>query len=456
MGVVTDFLPPGRSKGTDWMCSFSIMDSSFDCYNQPYVEGLKIRFFRPTENEMPSIRGTGDVILIRFLKIKQWSGLTMGISNRGTSWTVFPVGSIPAEVSGSQIQLKHIKEPRAQVPSVSEMRYAVGLCHSRDGIMPTQPTSTPMQSSSATFPIGSAPSNLVRKDKYALIKDIASDTYYDLVGQVVRTYPHSDRIELYFTDYTSNSLLFNYEWGQDDEDCSGREGDIYGYVPRVSTNKKWPGPYGRMTMTVTLWPPHAHFVRDNVKDNDYVYLRNVHIKFSKDCKLEGVLHTDQRCPDRINVTAVNNNSDDDRVKDVLRRKRDYSKKFQKSTKEFVAEVRGSKRKNLDEVKPLSRTAQRKKRKQEREQLAKAKYRDDGGSDKENPVGMSTKDQPSDNKSVLSCQKQDLNRNGMSNELPSFMTICYIVSIVTILSTYGHRLKNTRHPVRSAIDKLQIG
>jgi len=23
-------------------------------------------------------------------------------------------------------------------------------------------------------------------------------------------------------------------------------------------------------------------------------------------------------------------------------------------------------------------------------------------------------------------------------------------------TYGHRLKNTRHPVRSAIDKLQIG
>jgi hypothetical protein len=26
---------------------------------------------------------------------------------------------------------------------------------------------------------------------------------------------------------------------------------------------------------------------------------------------------------------------------------------------------------------------------------------------------------------------------------------------SVITTYGHRLKNTRHPVRSAIDKLQI-
>jgi len=30
-----------------------------------------------------------------------------------------------------------------------------------------------------------------------------------------------------------------------------------------------------------------------------------------------------------------------------------------------------------------------------------------------------------------------------------------IQIVASSSTYGHRLKNTRHPVRSAIDKLQI-
>ena len=412
IGSVTDFLPPGRSRGSDWMCSFSITDSTLDRYNESYAEGLKIRFFKPIENELPAIRKPGDVVLIRFLKIKEWSGMTLGLSNRGTSWVVFPAESIPAELPASQLQLRHAKEPRAPAPAPDEMRYVVKLHSSRDRNTFVEPASTPSKLPTTPSATGSASIDRVWKDKFSLIKDIACDTYHDLVGQVVKTYPHNDRVELYLTDYTSNTLLFNYEWGQDDEDGSGREGDAYSYVPRASANKKWPGPFGKMTLTVTLWPPHAYFCRQNVKDNDYVHLRNVHIKFSRDCKLEGVLHSDQRYPERIDVTILKNHDNDDRAKDVLCRKRDYTKKFQNSSEAFVAEARGLKRKGMEEMKPLSKTAQKKKRKQEREKRAKAEYCDTEEHDQENKDKFGTRDQLSDKTLLTKSQKQGLNNTGM--------------------------------------------
>ena len=411
MGVITDWLPPRLSRGSDWMCSFSISDSTCNCYGDPQVDGLRVRFFRPTENEMPAIRGPGDVVLIRFLKITMWSGMTMGLSNKGTSWTVFPAISIPVGLRGSQSQLKHVKETRAPAPSFAEMRYATNLYESRDSSLCVEPVPVPMDSSTASSSAGSGPAALPWRDKYALIKDIAFDKYCDLVGQVVKIYPHSDRVELYLTDYTANNLLFNYEWGQDDEDESVREGDAYNYVPRFSSSKKWPGPFGKMTLTITLWPPHAYFSRQNVKENDYVFLRNVHIKFSKDSKLEGVLHSDRRYPDRIDVTILKDNESDDRVKDVLRRKRDYTKKFQKSSEELVAEARGLKRKHAEEPKTLSKTAQRKKRKQERERLANAESHHNDELHKENDGKAAKKGNLAEN-SRSEMNTQNLNNAGM--------------------------------------------
>ena len=397
MGVITDFLPPGPSRGSDWMCSFSVSDSTCNNYGDPCVDGLKVRFFRPTENEMPEIQGLGDIILVRFLKITVWSGMTVGLSARGTTWTVFPASSIPAGLPVSQSRLKHVKEPRAPTPSSPEMRYAFSLFESRDSSVFVEPKSTTLNSSIASTGAGSPTATQARREKYALVKDIACDTYHDLIGQVVKVYPHSDRVELYLTDYTANNLLFNYEWGQDDEDGDIREGDAYNYVPRLSSSKKWPGPFGKMTLTITLWPPHAYFGRQNVKENDYLFLRNVHIKFSKDSKLEGVLHSDRRYPDRVDVTILKDNEDDDHFKDVLRRKRDYNKKFQKSSEEFVAEARALKRKHVEEPKPLSKTAQRKKRRQERERLA-------------NAGSCVDKDELNKENSEIVTEKSDLTRN----------------------------------------------
>ena len=111
------------------------------------------------------------------------------------------------------------------------------------------------------------------------------DKYYDLVGQVIKLYASSGgRVELYITDYTMNKLLWEYHR---EESEANREGDQYGYIPQTSESKKWPGPWGKHTLTVTLWTPHSDFAQENVKVNDFVRLQNVHVKWSKDAKAGG-------------------------------------------------------------------------------------------------------------------------------------------------------------------------
>lgn len=423
MGVVTDFMAPGRSRGTDWMSSFSITDLSNTILHDG---GFKVRFFRPMESELPAIKGIGDVVVLRGIKINEWSGMTIGLSTRTTSWVVFPAASIPAMVPVSGLQLKNVKEPRAPAPSIAEMHYAVSLCNSQDRSALTESVVLPAGTSIAPLQNVTSSAGMPKRDKFSLIKDIKVETYYDLVGQVVKVYPHNNRVELYMTDYTSNPLLFNYEWGQNDVDEFGREGDVYNYAPRQSTLGKWPGPPGYRTLTVTLWPPHSYFAQQTLKEKDFVYLRNVHMKWSKDSKIEGVLHSDRLYPDRIDITVLDPNERDDRVKDVLRRKRDLAKQFPAQRDEFIAQARAQKRKEIDGDKPLSKTAAKKKRRLEKERLENNKTGETGDLDeKENfasGTGLASKARAGKDPPLVDPNKHDLNKNG------TFAIFCLILNI----------------------------
>ena len=398
MGVVTDFLPPARSRGSDWMSTFSIAD-----HTSGYGDGQKVKFFRLQESDLPRFQGTGDVVMLWNVKLKEWSGMRILLSGFASTWAVFSQPSIPAAMS-SQSPMKCIKERKAPEPKLAEMKYAVTLCNSRDrsSYSASVPeTTSNISPSGIAAPTIGFPSN----PKFSLIKDMECDKFYDLVGQVVRIFPNSGRTELYITDYTQNGLLYNHEWGIDDEDAS-RDGDEYGYAPRVK--KKWRGPYGKKTLTVTLWPPHTYWAQTNVKEDDFVFLRNVRAKFSADQKLEGVLHSDRRYPDRVDITILHSkDGSDDRVKDVLRRKRDYIKQFKDQSKEFVDDVRGQKRKGNDNSESLSKNQLKKKRKQERE-LAKTA--------KPNASGRAEAVKPSDENagaSSLKAARNELNKNSTS-------------------------------------------
>ena len=363
MGVVTDYMAPRQSRGTDWTCTFSVADHTHGRLGHLGEEGLKVRFFA-SPSDLPPIHGTGDVVVLRSVKISAWQGVVGAISSRASSWTVIHAPSIPEKAPVSRgLQLPHIKDSRAPVLSVPEMFYAIELCNQHDRNLFT---------SSAVVPSSSAisPSNnpmqvtTAAKDKFSLLKDLEVSTYRNLVAQIVKTYPHSDREEIYVTDYTTNKLLWNYNPEHED---LGREGDEFGYVPRSLGSNKWPGPWGKQTLTVALWSPHAQWARSNVKVGDFVRLQNVHIKWSRDSKLEGILHNDQRYPEKILVSLIKDHEGDDRVKDVLRRKRDYWKKYKQQNAEADDGERGKKRKNDDKEKPSNRKQARKKRKKDREE-----------------------------------------------------------------------------------------
>ena len=432
IGVVTDVLAPTRSRGTDWICTFSIADPTL---GGDYSHGLKVRFFKPTESELPKIQGTGDVMVLKNIQITQWNGMAMAISSRNTTWTIFPASSIPEKAPSNSIQLRHIKEARAPVPSSESMFYAVTLCNSRDRssytvtavATPSKPhLESEVVSSTTSLPSASGISSasIGRRDKFSLIKDVVIDVFYDVVGQVVKIFPSNACVELYITDYTSNNLLYNYEWGQDGDEGISRDGDDFGYVPRASTRRKWPGPFGKMTLTVSLWPPHSYFAQANVKELDFIHIRNMRIKYSRDAKMEGSLHSDRLWPDRVDITILKDNRDDDRVKDVLRRKREYTKRFEAQSQAFVEEVRGQKRKAAKGEKPESKAQAKKRRKQEMGELHQPRDRENGksnwprGKENENPRTERSERQNDRSQTLdislptMKVPKLDLNKNGM--------------------------------------------
>ena len=372
IGVVSDYLPGRKSSGPDWTCTFSIADRTLGFIGEVGREGLKARFFKKMRSELPLIWGTGDVVILRNMKIKQFNGVTLAISSYSSTWTVMHASKIPDKVPSNLVQISHDKETRAPTPMLSEMQYVIDVCNYFDKYSYTSKEVSIAVSPSQTENI-SLTASMVPRQKFSLIKDAQIATYYDLVGQVVKIFPSNNRTDLYITDYTPNQLLYFYEWGQGEDGADARDGDEFGYTSRSSKNtKKWPGPFGKLTLAVTLWSPHSEYAQLHVKEGDFVFLRNTHIRLDQDTKMVGSLHSDRRYADRIDISVLTNFHDDDRVKDVLRRKKDYQKKFDQQSEKYVIEAREtkgaeSKESNATEtedVKPLSRNQIKKRRRQE--------------------------------------------------------------------------------------------
>lgn len=430
MGRVTHHLVPSPSRGRDLMSTFAIADAT---HGGDYGEGLKVRFFQPSESEHPQVRGTGDVVLLRRLKITVFKGVVMGLSCFATSWVVFSAAEIPEKAPPNRLMIKSMKLARTAEPTHSEMMYAIELCNLRDRKMDTSSgvpvssngtlsTLTAPSATSSEVPTSSAKSggrlSYGGRDKFSLVKDLRLNSFYDVVGQVVKTYSNYGRLEMYVTDYTSNNMLYRYEWDRDDKE---NHDDYNGYYSSISRSKKWPGPYGQMTLMVALWPPHSEFAQRNINQWDFVLLQNVHVKQDRDCKMEGALHEDRFYPTKIQISVLKDNGDE-RVKDVLRRKREYTEKFKTQSEAFVKQARWQKEHEDQAKKPLSRQAARSKRKREKQAAAAVQESEQAPSKKQKKKNKKPLEEasppssplPLDNaphlKHVLKSTRTDLNKN----------------------------------------------
>ena len=261
-----------------------------------------------------------------------WSGAVSLLKNISTEFHVLPackVPTIPSEISNAP----WISTPAlSRKPNSEETRY-IALASNKTGNMAIP--------SSAEFQAKTEQAMNV-KNKFSLLKDAKPDSFYNILGEVVRVFDGNvGTVTLYLSDYTANSFFYPYTWNISQEsDTHGR--DEYGNnKAKPKEDKSWPGPYGKLTVQLTLFDAHATLARENVKAGHWLFLKNVHMKFGKNGEsLEGFLRGDPNQYDgtvRVEIMKQKEEKDDNdaRWRDAVRRKSEYEKKFKKQRQDLL-------------------------------------------------------------------------------------------------------------------------
>ncbi|EFQ28133.1 telomere-binding alpha subunit central domain-containing protein [Colletotrichum graminicola M1.001] len=189
------------------------------------------------------------------------------------------------------------------------------------------------------------------KNKFCELKDAKDGTFHDIIAQVVQEYyDYGDKIRLYVSDYTENSGFFNHmRTGQ--TSARSKDGDPYGYITtKDSKSSIWNGPFGKRTLQVTCYEPHATVIRHRVKNGSWVHLLNVQFKYgSNGSNLEGYLREDLNAfrNKKISVDVLDVTEDPEHIspslKNAIRRKRDYEKEEKALRKDLQSTQTNSKK-----------------------------------------------------------------------------------------------------------------
>lgn len=251
---------------------------------------------------------------------------------------------------------------KSTVPT-AEMEYAVWLFHHIDKTLFPEADEFREKSQNA----------MKKKEKFSLLKDIAVNKFYDLVGEVIRVYEKDGRVTLYLSDYTPHSLFYDNVWGDYGADNSSiRDGDQFGYTKsRKKAQSDWPGPYGKLSLQLTIYDCHAAFIREKVKNGDWLLLKNVQIKMGNQggC-LEGFLRGDRDgWADKVQVHIIQKAEDpemnDVRWKEGLRRKKEWWDKFNKQKQKALEEAKEPLGKRQLDATETSKPNGKKRRKEKR-------------------------------------------------------------------------------------------
>ncbi|KAI0377986.1 hypothetical protein F5Y04DRAFT_263230, partial [Hypomontagnella monticulosa] len=327
IGLVKDRRVPIPTGSTDWKASITIFDKSID---GEYDNGLNINIFRH-EHEMPQ-PNSRDVVVVVSAKVQFYRGQVSLLTNRRTIIHVYKASKIPSPPSSAKLALEPPNRPNDEPPKAEEHEYVSWLYHSIDrGPVPPTPEFTIQLEQSANV-----------KNKFRTLDCVEEGKFYDVIVNVVRDpFEQMDKTTLWISDYTENEGFFKFSW--DGADTSeGRDGDPYGYTTKHIVPKGWPGPYGRRSMQVTCFGIHAEFINKEVKAGSWVQLRNLQVKYGHNASnLEGYLREDRTNYNpglRVDLLSVDDPSNiDSRLKDAIRRKRDYEKAVKKQKKSFAAD-----------------------------------------------------------------------------------------------------------------------
>ncbi|TFB04904.1 hypothetical protein CCMA1212_002512 [Trichoderma ghanense] len=351
IGVVKDFRAPVPTRGTvpalspDWKCEIKLFDRSIE---DASFDSITINIFRP-ENEMPN-PDVGDVMVLYQAKLQSHANELSLITHRTTDIHLYSSSEIPRPPEGALQALRPLSRKTAHSPGQVVHEYVSHLYHSIDkSSLPTEAEFQEMKAKSTLY-----------TGKSKELKDVRDGTFVDVVVQLVRQpYDTGDRVTLWVSDYTENEHFFHFTYKGLDA-LQGQDSYL-SYGAGAGAGGEWKGPFGKRSMQVTCYDPHTSVIREQgLSTGSWVLLRNLQIKFGRNAaNLEGFLREDRgSSSQKINIQqmdARDTDAPDPRLKEAIRRKRDYEREKRDRLKDLSdAAIAGQKRKSqLAEMEPAS-------------------------------------------------------------------------------------------------------
>ncbi|KAH8715117.1 Protection of telomeres protein 1 [Beauveria bassiana] len=360
IGVVVDFRAPIPTRREDFKAQIRFYDESTQ---DDDLKSLTLNLFgNPKDMPVPSC---GDVVVILGAKVQSYQSEFSLMTNRNTDIYIFAASGIPKPPQDAQDALQPLVKKASKVLTKTDLAFVSTFYHRLD--KRRVPAAAEYHSKMEM--------SMNIKEKFSLLKDVASDRFVNVIVEVVKKpYDLGDRFTLWISDYTEHPNFFNFAiQGLG----SHAPSDPYNYgVCSSSTDADWSGPYGKHSMQITCWQPHAEAIRANdISVGSWVSIRNLQIKFGRNSSnLEGFLRGDQLYPNKIYISVLDPHEDgdsmDSRLKETIRRRRDYNLEKKKQLKSLKdAANAGQKRRAAlqDDSKPRKKNA--KERRAEKRQAA---------------------------------------------------------------------------------------
>lgn len=251
----------------------------------------------------------GDVLVITSAKIQRRGEDISLISNRSTSFHIYSASDIPRPPRSAKDALRPPCGTQRQLGE-KEHEYVSWFYHY------TNKESVP---DIATFQNQVNQSSNI-KDKFCRLENVIESKFCDVIVNVVKApFGEMERTTLWVSDYTENDYFHKFSF-DDTKQLGGRDDG------HAAT--KWAGPFGKRSIQVTCFEPAASQVCAEVQLGQWIRIRNLRIKLGNNgLNLEGVLHEDRQFTRRqVDILHVDRGEDcDPRLKEAIRRRRDYEK-----------------------------------------------------------------------------------------------------------------------------------
>lgn len=288
------------------------------------------------------------------------------MTNYQTDIYVFTSSSIPKPPQGAEEALHPIVKKPSRVLTRADFAHVSAFYHRVDkDRVPT-----------AAEYYHKLEASVQVKEKFSLLKDVACDRFVDVIAEVVKQpYDLGDKFTLWISDYTEHANFFNFI--MKDLESHARPGPRNSAVGLHAADDEWNGPYGKHSLQITCWEPHAAAIRaKSISVGSWVSIKNLQIKYGRNSSnLEGFLRGDQEFHSKINISVLEHLDDadamDPRLLDTIRRRMNYGREKKHQLKAIrEAAKAGQKRRAAldDESKPRKSNA--KARRNEKRQAAK--------------------------------------------------------------------------------------